>query len=142
MNKELEDKFRIYETEILQVQEQMRAIEQASVELQNLVLDFGELPSKVGKEILAPFGRGIFVKAKLLSDEIEVDVGSGNFVKKTIPETQNLVKSQIEKLKEMKIELDAELGRINEELTATMRKNSNSEKCDCGHEHCEENHKN
>ena len=139
MDKELEEKFRVYESEIMQIQEQMRAIEQASVELKNLNLDFEELPSKVGKEILASIGRGIFVKAKLLSDELTVDIGSGNFVKKTVSETKTLIEEQIKKLDEMNLELDKELGRINEELTQTMlsSKNSSSGHCSCGHEHCE-----
>jgi len=77
----------------------------------------GELVGKTNSEILAPVGRGIFVSAKLLSEELIVDIGGKNFVKKSIPETQKVLKEQVNKLDGIREELNAEMEKINEEIT-------------------------
>jgi len=69
---------------------------------------------------MAPIGRGIFVKAKLLSEELTVDVGDKKFIKKNIPETKRLLEDQLKKLNSIKIDLENELNGINEELTEVM----------------------
>ena len=66
--------------------------------------------------MLAPLGRGIFVKAKILSEELTVDIGKKNFVKKSIPETQEIVAIQIEKIEQIKEQLLDELDKINNQL--------------------------
>jgi prefoldin alpha subunit len=69
---------------------------------------------------LAPIGRGIFVNAKTLSEELIVDIGGKNFVKKSIPDTKKLIKEQLEKLEKAREELNGELDKINQDLTKTM----------------------
>ena len=105
--------------------------------------------------MFAPLGKGIFVKAKLISEELNVDVGNGNFVKKSIPETKELIEEQIKKLGQIKEELEHNLEQLGGELTAMMneiqtRQHSHNhshehkhdckckegEECDCG-EDCE-----
>ncbi|MDP2629005.1 MAG: hypothetical protein Q8P15_03880, partial [Nanoarchaeota archaeon] len=86
-------------------------------------LNFGldELRNGEGKEILSPVGQGIFVKTKLLSEELLVDVGGKNFVKKTIPETKKLIGNQIIKLEDIKKELEEELEKIARELEGNLK---------------------
>ena len=110
-------KFQIFEQQIRAIQEQLQAVEQVLVELGSLNLDLGELVGKKDDEILAPVGRGIYAKAKLMSEELLVDIGSKNFVKKTIPETKIILQKQIRKLEDIKTTLNGELEKINEELT-------------------------
>ena len=81
-------KFSMYEQQIKQLQQQMQAVEQGIIELSSLNLGLDELVGNTGKEIRAPIGRGIFVDAKLNSEELIVDIGRGNLVKKSIPETK------------------------------------------------------
>lgn len=117
---ELMYKFQMYEQQIMQLQQQLEAVEQAIVEMNSLILGLGELTGAKEKEILATIGKGIFVKTKLISEDLIVDVGGKNFVKKSIPETKKLIQNQVKKLEEVKKELEDNLEKINEELTKTF----------------------
>ncbi len=134
---ELMYKLQMYEQQIQQLQQQLEAIEQAIVEMNSLVLGLDELTGSKEKEILAPIGRGIFVKTKLISEDLTVDVGGKNFVKKSIPETKKLISDQVIKLEEVKKELNDNLEEINKELTTTFMDAQGQHVCDenCKHEH-------
>ena len=125
---ELMYKLQMYEQQIQQLQQQLEAVEQAIVEMTSLVLGLDELVGSKDKEILAPIGRGIFVKTKLISEDLTVDVGGKNFVKKSIPETKKLIQDQVIKLKEVKKELEGNLEEINNELTTTFMNAQKEEK--------------
>ncbi len=120
-NEELNQKFRVYEQQIRQIQEQLQAIEQAILDMNQINLGLDEIPKNKDSEILAPIGRGIFVSAKVVSEELTVDVGEGTYVKKSIPETKEIILEQIEKLNLMKDDLEMELEKINEEITLIMQ---------------------
>ena len=123
---ELLFKLSMFEQQIRQLQQQINAIEQGVLELESLNLGLDEIKDSEGKEIFAPIGRGIFVKSKILSDELTVDVGGRNFVKKTIPEAQNMIKKQVEKLQEIKKELDKNLMEIGKEAEKMMNEGEKS----------------
>ena len=125
---ELMYKLQMYEQQIQQLQQQLEAIEQAIIEMNSLVLGLNELVGSKDKEILAPIGRGIFVKTKLISEDLIVDVGGKNFVKKSIPETKKLIQDQVIKLEEVKKELEGNLEEINNELTTTFMNAQKEEK--------------
>ena len=117
---ELMLKLSMHEQQIQQLQQQLQAIEQAIVEMDSLNLGLDELVGSKDKEILAQIGRGIFAKTKLLSEELIVDIGGKNFVKKSIPDTKKIIEEQIKKLEDVKKELENNLEKINEELTKTF----------------------
>ena len=128
-------KLSMYEQQIMQLQQQLEAVEQAIIEMSSLVLGLNELTGSKEKEILAPIGRGIFVKTKLISENLTVDVGGKNFVKKSIPETKELINNQIKKLEEVKKELNENLEEINNELTTTFMNAQEEHVCDKNGEH-------
>lgn len=134
---ELMYKLQMYEQQIQQLQQQLEAVEQAILEMNSLVLGLDELIGSKDKEILAPIGRGLFVKTKLISEDLTVDVGGKNFVKKNIPETKKLIEDQIKKLEEVKKELNENLEEINNELTKTFMDAQEEHVHDenCEHEH-------
>ena len=136
MDEEINQRFRIFEREIAQIQEQLQAIEQATLDLSQINFGLDEIPKNKDSEILAPIGRGIFVKAKIISDELTVDVGEGTFVKKTITETKKIILEQIEKLNNMKNDLENELEKINQEITNIMQEVQKKEMKNC--DHCSE----
>ena len=117
---ELMLKLGMFEQQIQQLQQQLQAVEQGIVELTSLNFGLDELKNGEGKEVLSPIGRGIFVKTKLVSEELTVDVGGKIFVKKSIPETKIVIEGQIKKLNEIKEDLDKNLEKINQELRKTI----------------------
>ncbi len=120
MNKdeqELMMKLSVFEQQIRQLQEQAGVVENAIVELSSLNFDLNELMGAKNKEIFAGVGKGIFVKGKLISEDLIVDIGSKNFVKKTIPETKKLIETQIKKLEDVKNQIIERLEDTNKELT-------------------------
>lgn len=116
-------KFQMFEQQIRAIQEQLQAVEQAIVEIGGLNIGLDDLIGKTGEEILAPIGRGIYVKAKLASEDLTVEIGNKSFVKKTIPEAKKLIQTQIGKLEKAREDLNSELDKINNELTKTFMEN-------------------
>jgi len=119
-SQELIFKLRMFDQQIKQLQQQLEAVGQGISEMQGLSSGLDGLVGKKGKEIFASIGRGIFAKAKLESEELNVDVGGGNFVKKSIPETKKIIKEQIKRLKEVRVELEKDLEKIGEEFNKTI----------------------
>ena len=113
-------KLSMSEQHIRQLQQQLQAVEESIIELRSLDLGLEEIEGSVGMEIRASLGRGIFVKAKLLSEDLIVDVGSKNLVKKSILETKKIIKDQTEKLHEVKKELEERIEEINNSLTEVI----------------------
>ena len=125
---ELTQKFMMFEQQIRFVQEQLQAVEQAIVDINTLNMDLDELNGSVDKEVFASIGKGIYAKAKLISEELIVDVGGKNFVKKSIPETKRLLEEQSKKLESIKEDLNAEAEKINEDLTRVFMESQGKSK--------------
>jgi prefoldin alpha subunit len=125
---ELMFKLSMFEQQIQQLQQQIQAVEQGLVEMESLNLGLSELVGSAGKEILATIGRGIFIKAKIVSEDLTVDIGEKKFVKKSISKTKELIEEQIEKLKEVKKELEKNLEKVSEELQRVMEEEQKKNK--------------
>jgi prefoldin alpha subunit len=119
-NQEIIFKLSMYEQQIRQLQQQLQAIENGIIDLASLNSGLDELIDSKGKEILAPIGKGIFVKTKLLSEELIVDIGENTFVKKNIDDTKKLLDEQISKLEEVKVEIGDNLEKLGQEMTEAM----------------------
>jgi len=126
-----------FEQQIQPLQQQLEAVEQGIQNMNSLNDGLDELTGSTGKELLAQMGRGIFVKTKLISEELTVDIGEKSFVKKSIPETKKIIEEQIKKLEKIKEELKKALSKIEEELTETMNEMLEKEtrKCNKGKNH-------
>jgi prefoldin alpha subunit len=135
---ELIYRFSLFEKQIGELQQQIEAVERGIVDLTSLNFGLNELIGSTGKEIFAPFGKGIFVKAKLISEELNVDVGDGNIIKKSIPETKELIEEQIKKLEQVKGELEANLEELGQEINKMMSEVQGREHLhEHGHKHSE-----
>jgi len=117
VQQELLYRLSVSEQHIKQLHQQLQLIEKSMLDLNSLDFGLDEIKGSIGKEILAQVGRGIFVKAKLVSEELVVDVGNKNFVKKSIINTKKIIKEQIEKLHQIEKELKDKIKEINEEMT-------------------------
>ena len=109
-------KLQMFEQQMQQIQQQMQAVEQAITDMHALNFGLDELVGKKDKEIIASIGKGIFAKAKLISEDLIVDVGGKNFVTKSIPQTKELIGSQIEKLSKVQKELSKNLEQVGGEF--------------------------
>ena len=127
-NQELMIKLGMFEQQIQQLRQQLQAVEESIIEITSLNYGLDELEGSAGKEILAPMGRGIFVKTKLLSDKLTVDVGGKNFVNKSIPETKKIIENQIKKLNKIKEDLNGNIEKINQELIKTISETERKDK--------------
>ena len=110
---ELMMKLNMFEQQIQHLNQQLQAVEEGIVEMNSLSFALDELKGEEGKEILSPLGRGIFTKTKLISEDLVVDIGGKNFVKKSIPDTKNLIGYQLKKLEEVKKGLETEIEKVN-----------------------------
>ncbi len=114
---ELMMKFSMFEQQIRLIQDQLQAVEQKILELKDIELGLEELIGKANSEIYAPVGSGIYVKAKLESEELLVNVGGRNLISKDIPETRKILQEQIKKLEGIRGDLNKEMDKINDEVT-------------------------
>lgn len=107
----------LYEQHLNQLRQQFQAVEEGIVELNSLNFGLDDIETSEGKEILALLGRGVFVKAKIVSNDLIVDVGNKNFVNKKVSETKEIIEEQIQKLENLKKELDEKIVEVEKEAT-------------------------
>jgi len=113
---ELMAKLSMFEQQTQHLNQQLQAVSDGIIEMSSLNFALDELKGKTGKEVLSPLGRGIFTKTKLISEDLIVDIGGKNFVKKSIPEAKEIIEDQMKKLEEVKKSLEAEIEKVNKEL--------------------------
>ena len=113
---ELMAKLSIFEQQTQHLNQQLQAVSDGIIEMSSLNFALDELKGKTGKEVLSPLGRGIFTKTKLISEDLIVDIGGKNFVKKSIPEAKEIIEDQMKKLEDVKKSLEAEIEKVNKEL--------------------------
>lgn len=117
---ELMFKLSMFEQQIKHLQEQIGAVENALIDMQQLLIGLDEFKGSKGREIMAPVGRGIFVKSKIDSEELVVDIGEGNFITKNVDGTKEMIEKQVKKLIEVKEELNNNLEKTGEEITGIL----------------------
>jgi len=116
-NQEILFKLSMFEQQLQQLQQQLQAVENGITELNSLSLGLNELPGSKGKEIFARIGRGIYAKAKIISEDLVVNVGENNFVKRSVPETKKMIEEQTVKLKEVGKELESNIESVSSDFT-------------------------
>ena len=105
----------MFEQQMRQLQQQFQAVEESLNELVSLDAGLDEMKGSIGKGVLAQVGRGIFVEAEIKSEDLTVNVGDKNFVKKSIPETKKILQEQIGKLNSIREELESKMDEVQEE---------------------------
>ncbi len=109
-------RLQLMEQQMQQLQQQLEAIAGGIGELESLKIGLDEIPNAEGKEILAQVGKGIYVKAKIISGELTVNVGENNFVNRSVPEAKEMIGAQVKRLKEVETELKENLEASNSEF--------------------------
>lgn len=100
---ELEQNLQLVEAQINQLEEFKKSLE--------------FLIKSKDNEILASFGRGVYVKSTLKDKEkLFVEVGAGIMVKKTPEETKLIIESQISRLKQARMQIISQIEMTQEQL--------------------------
>ena len=115
-------KLSLLEQRVQEISQQLEAVKNGISELNELEKGLSEITGAKGKEILAQIGRGIFVRAKVLSEDLIVDIGEKNFVKKNVSGTKDTIKEQIKKLESVQEELEMNLERTKTEFSEIVNK--------------------
>lgn len=114
-----------YDQQLQQLQKQLESVQQSIYDLESISKGLDEIKGSEGREILAPLGKGIFTKVKLASEELTVDIGEKNYVKKSIPETKKIIEEQLEKLRQAEKQLDLNIEEIKKKLEELLKKTQN-----------------
>lgn len=121
-------RLQMMEQQMQQLQQQVQAVERGMGELESLNSGLDEISKSKGKEIFARIGNGIYARAKIISEELLVNVGEGNFVDKSVEETKKLIQEQVKKLEDVKKELEENISATNSELMKLIGQYQDSEK--------------
>ncbi|MBL7059200.1 prefoldin subunit alpha [Candidatus Pacearchaeota archaeon] len=113
------------EQEANQLNEQLQLIEQHVKEMNELNESLNEIGNSDGStEILANLGKRIYipveVKDKGKDLKLVVEVGKGNYVRKSVSETKAVVDEQVERLSEGKNQIMARLEELQNEMMKIM----------------------
>jgi prefoldin alpha subunit len=127
-NQEIVFQLSMLEQQLQQLQQQLQAVSRGITELESLNLGLDEIKGSNDKEIFAQVGRGIYVKAKIISEDLTVNIGNNNFVSKNVPETKELIIEQIKKLKDVETELEKNIETTNNEFMIVVQEYQKSEK--------------
>ena len=117
-------KLSMMEQEANKIEEQIKIVNQQVAELESLKLSVKKIDGSE-KEILAPLGKGIFVKSDIKDKNLFVNIGAGVVVKKKPEEVIGLIDRQLDELNNIREELVNALEGVNagvQELVEQARK--------------------
>ena len=112
------------EQRIKQLEAQIGAIDKQINEMKGITesLEAIDKTDEKDSEVLLPIGRGIFVRNKLTSKNVILNIGSGVVIEKNAKDTIKLVNEQIKKLSMMSQEYQEEIIKISREIENTISK--------------------
>jgi prefoldin alpha subunit len=105
---------------IEELESQLQIINRQIVELDEFMIAIKSFIVSQDKEMLASFGKGVFVKTDVKDKKLFVDAGAGVLVRKTPEETLLVVEEQIIKLGEVKVHLAEQFDSRVRELQALV----------------------
>jgi prefoldin alpha subunit len=114
-------KLQMLEQQTAQFGEQLQLIDKQVVELDRLKENVARLEESEKSEMFSEVGKGIYVKGKLESPEMMVDVGNKVLVPKTGKEILGIVDSQIKKFADVKVEISKKVEEINQEVDSLIK---------------------
>lgn len=114
---ELQEKYmeiQMLDQQMKQIQQQSRIIDNQAAELGNIADALDDLKKvKQGTEILFPISNGIFLKGNISNNkEVNINVGGNVVVSKTIDEAKELIKKQLDEIKNLGSQINIDLHRL------------------------------
>lgn len=130
----------LFEQQSQQLNQQLQLIEQNINELEEINLSLREIEKADSREILANIGKRIYLPVDIKDKNLIVEIGNKNFVKKTIPETREVIKDQIKKLGINKEKIVDELEILQDQANEMMLELETEMKREKGDEHDRHEH--
>lgn len=127
MKEELLMQLSMLEQQANEQAEKIQAIDNQINELESLKLSLRKMEKSKGKEMLAPLGRGIFLKTEVKDEKVFVNVGSKTLVKKTFKEAEEIVDAQIGEMERIKAGLLGNIEEINQRLSGLVEEAQKSD---------------
>lgn len=113
-------KVKILEQRIEEIQQEFQELEKKENEFTKISKSLEEI--KKDKEILCNIGPGIFVKTKILDENLFMNVGSQTVVKKKTEEVKKIIEKQILKIRSLKHKKEEEFNEILVSLQRLLAK--------------------
>jgi len=104
------------EQEVNQLNQQLQLIEQNIKEMGELSESLEEIGNEKNKDILANLGKRIFIPVEIKDRKLIVEVGKGNFVKKSVSETKEVIERESKKLMEGRAQIMERLTSLQMEM--------------------------
>ena len=104
------------EQEVNQLNQQLQLIEQNIKEMEELLESLEEIGKEGNKDILANLGKRIFIPVEIKDKNLIVEVGKGNFVKKSVLETKEVIERESKKLIEGRNQIMERLTSLQIEM--------------------------
>ena len=104
------------EQEVNQLNQQLQMIEQNIKEMSELLESLEEIGNEGNRDILANLGKRIFIPVEIKDKNLIVEVGKGNFVKKSVPETKEVIEKESKKLIEGRNQIMERLTSLQIEM--------------------------
>ena len=105
------------EQEASQLNEQLNLVEQNINEMTELKVSLDEIDNvKKGEEMRIDIGKKIYLPVEVKSKDLIVEVGKGNFVKKNIKDTKEVIELQVKRLRSGKEQIMSRLEELQMEM--------------------------
>ena len=111
-------KIQMMEQEVNYLNQQLQLIDENIKEMTQISDSLGEI--KKGNEILSNLGKKIYLPVEVKDDKLIVEVGRGNYVKKSISETKEILERENNKLMEGKGKIIERLNFLQEEMSKML----------------------
>ena len=109
---------RSYQAALQDGSKKLNLIDRSLAEINETIVAVEELPKNEGGDALVPIGAGVFVKANLKDvNKLIVSSGAGIHIEKTGMEAAAYLKRQVEKLEKNRTTLEAQVARMDGELS-------------------------
>ena len=102
------------EQEVNQLNEQLQLIDQNIEGMTELIQSLDEI--KKGKEILTNLGKKVYLPVEIKDDKLIIEVGKGNFVKKSVSDAKKVIERETGKLMDGKGQIMGRLNDIQQEM--------------------------
>lgn len=121
LSQEQIEKAMVLESNLRETEQQHEFINQQLSELSVFYESMHQIDNAKEKEILAVIGKGVYIPAKVSSENVFVEVGQGIILPKSPSEVRDILAAQIKKLQETQIYLKRQLEFYLDSLNALLQ---------------------